>query len=127
MKIFSLRGDVQGVGFRLVLIDLAFRHNIRVYPTNVEGGNQVDVLILDGKDEDIRKYHKLVKDADMRLDKRGDMYEVTEIKEYNGPAPDWTYEMMGFMVEQLKMGAEQYFLMKTVLEKILKRLDKPSD
>lgn len=123
MKIFSLSGNVQGVGFRLGLIDAAFQHGIKVWPENVEGGTQVDVIVLQGTDEQIQKYHQAVGDIDLRIDKRGEKYKTGELKDYDGPAPDWTYEIIGFMVEQLKTGAGEYFLMRQALEKLLKRLD----
>lgn len=123
MKIFSLLGDVQGVGFRLNLVDTAFQHGIRMWPKNVEGGKRVDVIILEGDAEQVQKYYQEVKNRDHRIDRHGDMYKATDMQEYDGPAPDWTYEMMRFTVEQLKTGAGEYFLMKKALEKILERLD----
>jgi len=108
MKKFSLRGNVHDVGLRMELIGMGIRYNLRVLPTNVEGRNQVDVIVV-GNESDIQRFYEYVKSHDIRINKEGTVYEIDSLEDYNVAEPDWTFETIRFIMEQLRKGAFEIF------------------
>lgn len=120
LKRFSVRGDVQDVGFRIGLVNEGMNNHVKTYPHNSPTDkNYVDV-IADGSKKNIQKFYDEVK-KDLRINKKGHNYSVSHLKGYRGKVPDWTWLTIKFIIEQLKKGAFEYFEIKKLLEELVKK------
>ncbi len=123
MKRFELRGNVHDVGLRMELIGIGMSYNLKVSATNVEGENQVNIIAV-GEERDIQKFHEHVGSTDARINKEGPIYETTSLRDDNGPEPDWTYETLKFVMEQLRKGAFEFFQIKKLLQELVEKKKK---
>lgn len=97
---------------------MGISYNLRVLPTNVENRNRVDVIVV-GNESDIQRFYDYVKSHDIRIDKEGPVYEIDSIEDYDAPEPDWTFETIRFIMEQLRKGAFEIFEIKRILKKLV--------
>jgi acylphosphatase len=119
-KKFSLLGDVQDVGLRIGLVNDGMSNNVKAYPHNSSTNkNHVDVTVV-GSEKDIQKFYNDVK-KDLRINKKGNNYSVTPLEDYKEKVPDWTWVTIKIIIEQLKKGVFEYFEIKTLLEKLVKK------
>lgn len=103
-------GEMQNVGARPKIFELANKNGVKVFPRNTAEGN-IEV-IAKGSEDDIRLFWKCVKKADLRPlanPKDKGTYEVGKLELYTSDVePDFTYFAGSTTMEQVSKGT--YFL-----------------
>lgn len=120
LKRFLITGDgeIQDVGARPRIYELANKNGVKVFPRNLSG-NKIEVVVA-GQKRSIRMFWNCVKKADIRQMKNpGKPYIVGELEDYKGKEPDFGYFAGSSTMEQVSKGT-QYL---SSIDARLKRLD----
>lgn len=108
--IIKRNGEMQNVGARPKIYELANKNGVKVIPRNTADGN-IEV-IAKGSEEDIKLFWKCVKKADLRPlanPKDNEGYEVGKLEPYSPDDElDFTYFAGSTTMEQVSKGT--YFL-----------------
>lgn len=98
-------GNVFDVGLRLALIKHGVDYGLKVAARNLLKEDKVEVIVK-GKDEDIKSFWNAIKEEDIRLLDGGGKYSVSDLEDYLGPEPDWSYRTSAFMAEEFYEGTK---------------------
>lgn len=129
-KKFLIEGDgrIQDVGARPKIYELANKNGVEVWPRNVENG-KIEVIVR-GASEDIERFHKCVKEADLQQllpkeKRRKNDYKVGKPVDYDGDNdPDFMYFAGSTSMEQVSKGTRYLMSIDTTLEGMSTKLDK---
>ena len=125
IKKFYIKGDgkVIDVGFRPALVTIGLNYGLRVVSKNLPEENRVEVIV-DGSDQDIKRFWEHVKSYDARPVKDEKPYTVSDVKPYEGTEPDWSYHTSASSMEQVYKGVSSMKGMQDTLQKIDGRFDR---
>jgi acylphosphatase len=103
-KVFHIEGEnVKDVGMRPALLDKALDYDVSVHATNHPNENRVKVVV-NGDTESIDEFLKSIINEDIRIRKSSQMYNLTQLEEYDGPEIDWNRYEIRFMSRQMTKG-----------------------
>lgn len=114
-KTFNISGqNIIDVGMRPALLAKGLDHDVSVHATNFSDRNRVRVIV-NGDMQSIKEFVADIKQNDIRISKSDTIYNVSGLKEYNGPEIDWNRYEIRFMNGQMTKG---FRLANEKLEKI---------
>ncbi len=94
---------------------LGYIYELKVATRSLFEKNEVEVIV-EGSEDNIKRFWEHVKKEDVRLVKNGKGHTLTELEPYKETEPDWSYQESASFMELIYKGVE-------VLDRIKKKLD----
>ena len=95
-------GSVVDLGVRPYLVSSGLQFGVKVAPINIAAENKVEVIV-GGNLDDIKRYRKYIEES-LRSEVGQNDYQISELKDYKGKAPDWVYHASASTLEQVHRG-----------------------